>query len=250
MITLYKKIPFENADGNKPEVISYLLTDKNVHPAIIVLPGGGWGGHSWQEGAPIAEFYKEKGYHAFVLKYRVEPNKYPAPLCDVQRLIKYLRANAGSLMIDPDRIFVIGFSAGGHLAALCGVANDVCLLGDELDSFNHRPNGVLLGYSVIITERSCAIKICEDKKQLENELAVLNKINSNTPPMFIWHTLEDNCVMADESIKLATVLRENKVSFELHLFPHGPHGLGLAPKNPDVAAWTDLSLKWLEGFNK
>lgn len=248
MINLYDKIPFETEGQGGPEVTAFFAENGGKCPAIIVLPGGGWGGHSWQEGVPIGEFYKSKGYHAFVLKYRVAPNKYPAPLCDVQRLIKYLRANADSLLVDPNKIFVIGFSAGGHLAALSGVAEDVCLLGDELDAFNHRPNGVLLGYSVIVTERSCAIKICENEKQLENELAVLNKISPQTPPMFIWHTLEDNCVMADESIKLATVLRQNKVSFELHLFPHGPHGLGLAPNNSDVAVWTDLSLKWLEQF--
>lgn len=245
-IKLYNKLPFASENGNAPQVTAFMSAVSGVKPAIIVLPGGGWGGHSPQEGAPIAEFYSAYGFHAFVLKYRVAPDKYPAPVCDVQRLIKYLRANANALAVDPNRIFVIGFSAGGHLAALSCVADDVCLLGDELDSYSHRPNGAILGYSVIISEKSCAIKICENEKQLENELAVLNKINCDTPPMFIWHTLEDNCVMADESIKLATVLRQNNVSFELHLFPHGPHGLGLAPNNSDVAAWADLSLKWLE----
>ena len=247
-ITLYNEIPFATENAQGPQVTAYMSDEKGLRPAIIVLPGGGYGGHSWQEGEPIAEFYKSNGIHAFVLKYRVAPNKYPAPLCDVQRLVKYLRANAESLMVDPEKIFVIGFSAGGHLAALSCVADDVCLLGDELDAYNHIPNGAILGYSVIISENSCAIKICEDKSQLENELSVLKKINSKTPPMFIWHTLEDNCVMADESIKLATVLRQNNVSFELHLFPHGPHGLGLAPNNPDVAVWADLSLNWLDKF--
>lgn len=248
-IRLYEnQIPYNNADpAGKPQVSAFLLESKETLPAVIVLPGGGYSQHAEHEAEPIAEFYNSCGYHAFVLRYRLLPNLYPAALCDVQRLIKYLRANAKALRIDPDKIFVIGFSAGGHLAGMSAVGQDVCRLGDALDAQNHRPNGVLLGYPVVNIGHDCVKRLAGNDEAMFDKLAVEKLVTAETPPMFIWHTSEDAVVDVRQSLALAQALREHKIHFELHIFPKGYHGLGLGQRFEDVRTWTQHSIQWIGG---
>lgn len=249
-IRLYEKeIPYHFADPDgKPTVTAMLTESWYPLPTVIVLPGGGYNHLAQHEAEPIAEFYKSCGYHAFVLRYRLLPNLYPAALCDVQRLIKYLRAHANELKVDPDKIFVIGFSAGGHLAGMSAVGEDVCILGDELDTQNHRPNGVLLGYPVVNTGHRCVKSIADNDETIMEKLYVEKHVTADTPPMFIWHTSEDPVVDVRQSLALAEALRENGIPFELHIFPHGKHGLGLGTRYPDIKTWTQHSTQWIGGL--
>jgi len=246
-ITLYENELSYNdaAPGGNPQVAEFLTESWYPLPAVIVLPGGAYRNHAAHEAEPIAEFYKSCGFHAFVLRYRLLPNLYPAALCDVQRLIKYLRANATQLKVDPDKIFVLGFSAGGHLAANSAVAEDVCRLGDGLDEQNHRPNGVLLCYPVVNTGHSCVVNIAGGDAAVCEKLCIDKRITDDTPPMFIWHTAEDATVSVQQSLSLASALREHKIPFQLHVFPHGSHGLGLARHLPEISVWAELSAQWI-----
>lgn len=246
-IRLYEQeIPYNTADPDgKPAVTAFLTESWYPLPAVIVLPGGAYVTHAAHEAEPIAEFYRSCGFHAFVLRYRLLPNLYPAALCDVQRLIKYLRANAKELKVDPDRIFVIGFSAGGHLAGMSAVGEDVCQLGDSLDSYYHRPNGVLLCYPVVNNGHGCVKKIAGNDEDLLQTLAVNKQVTQETPPMFIWHTSEDAVVDVRQSLSLAEALRENRVPFEMHIFSHGSHGLGMGKHLDDVSTWTQHSAQWI-----
>lgn len=246
-IKLYEKeLPYNHADpAGNPQVTTFFTDSWYALPAVIVLPGGAYTNHASHEAEPIAEFYQSCGFQAFVLRYRLLPNLYPAALCDVQRLIKYLRANAKELKVDPEKIFVIGFSAGGHLAATTAVAEDVCQLGDALDVQSHRPNGVLLSYPVVNTGHKCVVRIANEDETICEKLCIDRQVTADTPPVFIWHTAEDSVVSVQQSLSLASALRENKIPFELHVFPHGSHGLGLAKHRPDIATWAEHSTQWI-----
>lgn len=246
VIDLYKEnIPYNNGKNEKPEVLSFLTPTWYKLPAVIILPGGGYSIHAHHEAEPIAEFYNNKGFHSFVLKYRLLPNLYPAALCDVQALIKYLRANSETLRVDPDKIFVVGFSAGGHLAALSAVSEDVCSTGSDIDGFDSKPSGVLLGYPVVNTGHSCVKDVCNNDEVLCEKLCIDRQITTDTPPMFIWHTSDDKEVDVTHSLALASSLRKNGVNFEMHIFPSGDHGLGLAKLKKDVSMWAQLSADWI-----
>ena len=245
-IELYKEnIPYSMGENDIPEVFSFLTPTWHKLPAIIVLPGGGYAEHAAHEAEPVAEYYRSKGLHAFVLKYRLLPNLYPSALCDVQALIKYLRANADDLKIDADKIFVVGFSAGGHLAALSAVSEDICQTDTQIDIFSCKPSGVLLGYPVINAEHCCVRENCGKNETLYEELSIDKRIECNTPKMFILHTSDDNIVDVSHSLKLAAALRKNGVNFEMHIFPSGEHGLGLALLKKDICKWAELSVEWI-----
>ena len=249
-IRLYPNaIPYNAADpAGRPTVTAFLTESWYPLPAVIVLPGGAYTHLAEHEANPIAAFYQSCGYHAFVLRYRLLPNLYPAALCDVQRLIKHLRANAKEYKVDPDKIFVIGFSAGGHLAGMSAVAEDICHLGDDLDKQNHKPNGVLLGYPVVNIGHKCVQNIADHNEALFETLSVEKQVRPDTPPMFIWHTSEDKTVDVRQSLSLGEALRANGIPFEMHIYPHGNHGLGLATHKSDIKTWTQHSAQWLEGL--
>ena len=244
-IQLYKDdIPY-SIDGDTPSVVSSLVPTWYKLPAIIVLPGGGYSIHAEHEAEPIARFYNNKGFHTFILKYRLLPNLYPAALCDLQTLIKYLRAHCESLKIDPNKIFVIGFSAGGHLAALSSVSEDVSPIDFSGKTFSHKPSGVILGYPVINIEHSCVKELCAYNEDYYDKLSVYKLIDSSTPQMFIWHTSDDNVADVSHSLKLASALRNNNVRYEMHIFPSGEHGLGLAQLERGISKWPQLSVEWI-----
>lgn len=246
-------IPAFHAEAETPNSMSLFLreTDKPL-PCVVVLPGGGYHFRAPHEGAPVASFFRENGMQAAVVDYRVAPNRHPAPLADVQRAIRILRAHAAEWMINPEKIIICGFSAGGHLAGSSILLPDAYLPTDETDRFPARPNGAILCYPVI---SFCAEwghvgsgkNLLGDRYETEAERFSLEKhVTEQTPPVFLWHTSDDASVNVKNTLYFAERLRECNVPFEAHIFPHGRHGLGMAPDAADIGTWPSLAAAWIK----
>ncbi|MFP4286747.1 MAG: alpha/beta hydrolase [Candidatus Izemoplasmataceae bacterium] len=205
---------------------------KNVHkrPAILIFPGGGYEFCSDREAEPIALKYLAAGYNAFVLRYSLKKeSRFPKPLRDAEDALKYLKGHAKELNIYEDKIAVIGFSAGGHLASMLATKGVV------------RPNAVILGYPAIL-------------KQVNWDYPV-PKVDALTPEMFLFHTFEDTIVSVEHTLTMASMLSKSAIPFECHIFKKGVHGLSLGNEivsnghdymiEKDYQIWFDLSLKWL-----
>jgi len=249
---------------------SYILDEANINqspikkrPAVIVCPGGGYSHTSCREAEPIALRYCAAGFHSFILHYSVAPSGFPAAVCELSKAVKYVKEIADENNIDKDRIFVIGFSAGGHLVASLGVHfnHPDVIKFSGIEEGENLPKGLILGYPVITAEEGyChegSIKnFCAEREELR-ELASLEKyVSAKTPPCFIWHTFTDSAVPVESSLRFATALRENGVPFEMHIFPDGPHGLSLADEMtcpassdawvvPAAQGWIDMSVRWI-----
>ena len=222
--------------------------------AIVIFPGGGYGGRSPHEGKGYAEFLADAGVHAFVVDYRVAPHRFPLPLLDARRAVRWVRAHATEYGIDKNKIAVMGSSAGGHLAAL--VSNYAAPIEyegiDEIDKESFCPNAQILCYPVICAPSSGVAHkgsyynlLGGQDGALENAVDPALLVSGTTPPAFIWHTSDDNAVNVINSYRYGIALREAGVPVEMHVFPKGAHGLGLAYKQPHVAQWSSLLLTWL-----
>lgn len=207
-------------------------------PAALVLPGGGYVGHADHEGMPVAAWLAGLGLHAFVLRYRVHPHRHPAPLDDARRALAWIRDGGHGLAVDTRRVGVVGFSAGGHLAA--SLANEaqppaLTVLGYPVISFVDAPHegsvAALLGPGADAEQRAAH--------------SADRHVSPRTPPAFVWHTADDAAVPVGHALRYAAALVDARVPVELHVFPTGRHGLGLAADRPDVARWTDLCEAWL-----
>ncbi|MBQ8407334.1 MAG: alpha/beta hydrolase [Clostridia bacterium] len=248
-------IPYFDPLADTPnQMTTFLLETTEKHPCVVVLPGGGYSGRAKHEGGPIAEFFNSQGFHAVVVDYRVAPNRFPAGLSDVQRAVRILRVNAEEWHVDPERIVTCGFSAGGHLAASSILYSDVYTCtraADEIDSMPHIPNGAILGYPVISVEAGfghigSGRNLLGEAYEAEKESFFLAKhVTGNTPPVYLWHTSDDAGVNVKNSLIFAEALRDHNVPFEMHVFPHGPHGIGLAEDYPDAKQWKTLAADWI-----
>ncbi|MBR2370835.1 MAG: alpha/beta hydrolase [Clostridia bacterium] len=238
-------------------------------PAIIVCPGGAYGFCSERESEPIALHYLSGGLNAFILRYSVKENaKNFAPIIEVALAIKHVRENAEKYNIDPERVFTVGFSAGGHLAASAGVfwnhPTVRAALGDCPEGIN-RPTGMVLSYPVITAgpkaHKGSIRRLCSSVEPTQEEKDVFSlelHVDETTPPAFLWHTYSDGSVPVENSLLMASALRAHGVPFELHIYPEGPHGLSLCneltcsgkPRMivPRAAGWAQLSLEWIKGF--
>ena len=207
---------------------------KNANGAgIIICPGGGYNILAINlEGEEVAASFAAKGYTAFVLQYRV-PQKQEGALQDAQRAIRIVRNRANEWKLDPGKIGILGFSAGGHLAVLAATnfTKETYTFIDNTDKVSSRPDFAILIYPAYTTT-------LKDKKQLSPQITVAK----DTPPIFIFMTADDNNEMP---FPLAYALREQKVPYELHIYPTGGHGYGLRPGNPAATAWPGLAEKWL-----
>ena len=240
--------------GVPSSITSFLLPGVEVRPAILVIPGGGYGGVCERtEGSPIARRFNELGFHAFVLDYRVAPHRFPAPQQDAMRAIRWIRGNAEKLGVDPDRIAVCGFSAGGHLAAslgtICAGVDASC--GDELDSISARPDALILCYPVISLEpwshEGSGINLFGELTPANRKAGSLEKqVTSDTPPAFLWHTIGDQLVPFRNSMEFAQAMAAHSRPCELHLFPFGKHGMLLGTDTPDISSWPQLAANFLQ----
>ncbi len=236
-----------------PRLDLYLLPEGIVRGAVLICPGGGYAGRAPHEQAPIATRYNAAGFHAFVLQYRVAPHRHPAPLLDASRALRLIRRNAEKWDLHPRYIAMCGFSAGGHLAASLGVHYGLTGLdiGDELDEIACRPDGLILAYPVISSRAFAHLGSFHNLlgQDPDPELLALmsleTQVTVHTPPAFLWHTAEDATVPAENSLAFARALNRAGVPYELHVYPKGRHGLGLAEEDPHVATWMDLSIEWL-----
>ena len=249
-----ENIPCFDAEFETPNVMTtfFIETDKPL-PCVVVMPGGGYRRRVRHEAEPIAEFFNSRGFHAVIVEYRVAPNRFPSGLCDAQRAVRILRYNAEKWQIDPNRIVVCGFSAGGHLAASSLVYPEAYEPSDEIDEMSHIPSGGILCYPVISVEEdfghvgSGKNLIGADRYEEEKSRhSVNNKVSDKAPPVFMWHTSDDGEVNVKNSLTFASALRDNGIPFEMHIFPKGKHGLGLATDRADVGQWTILAADWIE----
>ena len=241
------------APGPEPTITPYVTGPRAPRGAVIVLPGGGYGGLADHEGEPVALWLNGAGISAFVLRYRVAPHRHPAPFMDAQRGIRWVRSNAARWSIDPRRIGILGFSAGGHLASTTGTHYDAGRPGhaDPVERVSCRPDAMVLCYPVITFgehgHQGSMLNLlgADPPQELQRSLSNETQVTADTPPAFLWHTADDGGVPVQNSLLMASALARNGVPFALHVFPHGAHGLGLAPGDPVVSAWTGLCVRWL-----
>lgn len=223
--------------------------------AVVICPGGGYGGLAPHEGAPIAEWLNGLGVSAFVLRYRLGPRyHHPVMLGDVARAIRTVRSRASEWSIDPTRIGVMGSSAGGHLASTIATHFDDgnAHADDPIDRAGSRPDLAILLYPVVTMKEpythlgSRANLMGENPSEaLINLLSNETQVTPRTPPIFILHTADDPVVPVENALLLALALRKAGVPFDLHIYEHGPHGVGLAATDPVLHEWTAACAHWL-----
>lgn len=206
-----------------------------VRPAVVVCPGGGYEFLSEREAEPVAIRLLAGGVQAFVLRYHVSPDRYPAALFDAAEAVKHIRENAKKYHVDPDKICVMGFSAGGHLAGHIANAWQEPFVAEALgcDQQALRVNGSILCYPVITAfehahRGSFDALLGERSDELSAKVSLENLVGANTPPTFLWHTWPDGCVPVENSILYIEALKKQGISCEAHLYPVGGHGLSLA----------------------
>lgn len=231
--------PDEGASLQDPEQTFIITPPTNAkedtpRPALIICPGGGYEFVSFQnEGTPIQILAEKRGYVSFILRYRIAPSRYPKPQMDLLETIQYVRNNAAKYHVDPDRIGVIGFSAGGHLCASSAALYQTLLP-------EGRPNAVALGYPVIslekgVTHEGSALALFgKDDETLRREFSVENLITPDYPPTFAWACRDDGTVPCENTQRLEARLKELGIAHECRYYPTGGHGCGLAYDN---SAW-------------
>jgi acetyl esterase/lipase len=244
--------------ADRPEIRIYPADESNSNGAcVVVCPGGGYGALAMDhEGHQIARWYNTIGVSAVVLKYRLGRRyRHPAPLQDVQRAVRYTRAHADELKIDPDRVGVMGFSAGGHLASTISTHFDAGHpdSSDPVERESCRPDFAVLAYPVIsftadFAHRGSARNLLGDDpdpellKSLSNE----TQVTAETPPTFLFHTGEDKGVPVQNSLAYYQALVEHDVPAELHVYQKGPHGVGLGVGDPVLYTWKERLADWLQ----
>ena len=241
-------------------------TRKAVSDAILVIPGGGYVNIcSDREGENVALAFNTMGYACFVLNYSTkEKAKFPRPLIEASLAMVHIKQNAEKYGIDPERVFVLGFSAGGHLAASLGTRWYLPEVSGAIDApFGmNKPAGMLLCYPVLCwfekTHQGTFNTAFGTEEPTEEQIRLVsleNDLGENTVPAFLWHTATDNAVNVQNTLKMATALSKAGVNFEAHIFPFGPHGMALGTEmtaaypaqiDPRVAEWPHLADGWMK----
>ncbi|MBE6936233.1 MAG: alpha/beta hydrolase [Ruminococcaceae bacterium] len=244
------------------------MAGHDARPVMIVVPGGAYRFTSDREADPIALEFLAEGYQVFLLRYSIEPARYPTALMELCGLIAHIRANAAEYRVNPAAIAVCGFSAGGHLTASSATLWKEPVVAETLgvSARMARPDAVILSYPVI-TSGEFAHRgsfefllgdLANDPEWLAR-LSLENRVDADTPPAFLWHTFHDELVPVENSLMMAMALRRAGVPFELHIFPDGLHGLSTADHRsqhdhlphqiqPAAAQWMGLAKVWLKGL--
>jgi acetyl esterase/lipase len=249
-----------------PSIAVFLPAKKNATgQAVVICPGGGYSilAYDW-EGTDIAKWFNSKGVAAVVLKYRLPNAKsnvvpHESPLMDAQRAVRMVRANAEKWNIKRDKIGIMGFSAGGHLASTAGTHfdNGSTTATDAIAQASSRPDFMILMYPVITMSKPTMHSGSKTNligktpdAQLANFYSAELNVTKETPPTFIVHATDDKGVPVENSLMIYQALKDNNVPVEMHLYPKGGHGFGLALGIPETESWTERCIDWLRNLNK
>ena len=269
VIKLKDYFPFLGENGADPYVELYLpynMTEMHQEnrkrPCMVVCPGGGYGMCSQRESEPIALKFLQEGFNVFVITYSVAPHRFPTQLRQVAALMELIYKNADEWNCDTRKIAIIGFSAGGHLAAHYSTMFD-CAAVRAVFPESKSVNASILCYPVISAEAVTAhmgsfenLLGHKPQNQAETDYFSCDKnVKPTTPPAFLWHTAEDSCVPLKNSLLYAEALWRNNVPVELHVYPFGGHGLStcdnqtideITPVCEYNSAWIPAAQKWLK----
>ncbi|MCR5781974.1 MAG: alpha/beta hydrolase [Clostridia bacterium] len=269
---IYKTIPV-TAGGETADLTLYLPDNTNEvdpgrrRPTVLICPGGGYAFRSRREAEPIALKFVAEDLNAAILEYSVAPARFPTALFQAAKAIALLRENAQEWNVDVNNISILGFSAGGHLAANYG-----CLWNSELvrnefgfENGENKPNGMILCYPVITSGRLTHGGSIENllgdgvnDPELMELVSCEKQVNADTPRAFIWHTFEDGAVPVRNSLMMASALAEKGINTELHIFPRGGHGLSLSSETvygnykhdtDEVQVWIDMAVRWVKAIS-
>lgn len=244
--------------GNEGDMSRVNATRKR--PTVLLLPGGGYQFRAEREAEPVAAHFLARGFNVCILYYSVAPAVFPTALIETLTAIREIRKNCTAWYGDPDKIFVCGFSAGGHLAASAGIlwnhAISQAYFGDTAPC---RPNGMILSYPVITSDPDythggsfdCLLGDEKGDPEKRKFLSLETQVNADTVPAFIWSTFEDKAVPCESSLRMACSMREHNIPFELHVFEKGPHGtatgdLVTCTAEYRVKEWLPLACDWIE----
>lgn len=253
------KIPAADRDPDPQEPLLYPFLPDNKETgrtAVLVVPGGGYS--TWvgdKEGFDVAKFLNSHGIAAFVLRYRHTARyQFPAPFDDITRAMQVVRSRAAEFGVDPQRIGVMGFSAGGHLAALLSARYQSSLAeksNDALDEVSARPDFTILVYPVMtfmnedLTHRDSRTNFTGDRNETFRDLSPEQHVNAGTPPAFLVHGGRDTLVQPENSIMYYLACKREGVKAELHIFQDGDHGFYLGKATDGTDAWPGLMLNWM-----
>jgi acetyl esterase/lipase len=257
------------SDQEIATLTTYILDNHNeidpgrIRPMVVICPGGGYHLLAEREAEPIAIQLNAMGFHACILRYSVYPSKFPTALTQLSKAVAFVREHAKEWNVESNKIIVAGFSAGGHLAASLGTMWHEKFLEDilQMPKENYQPNGLLLSYPVISSgkyaHRNSFVHLLQDQyDDLIDKVSLEKQVTAFTPPTFLWHTFEDDIVPVENALLFTQALNDMKISFELHIYPKGGHGLSLATEEtrganddkPLLTAcqnWITMAGKWI-----
>ncbi len=270
-VDLYQYFGLARPEGAAGRLACYLHEQEadlgacRLRPAMIAIPGGGYGMNCPREGEIVAMQFFAEDYQGFCLSYSVAPARFPQALREAVMAVIYIRENAAALGVSQNEIAAVGFSAGGHLCGSLGTMFDCC----EMDIFGERkalarPDAVILGYPVISYTQKPHLgsfkNLCGEDEALRRRLSLETQVKENSAPAFIFHTVGDGLVPVKNSLVMAAAYEDAGVPFTLHIFEKGTHGLCLAkpatetvddaawreePFSKDFSLWVPLSQRWL-----
>lgn len=251
-----KSFSLSLSQQNEAAVMNCFLHGGNKkRPAVVVCPGGAYRKLADYEGDVVAKKYYKAGFNAFTVKYSVaEKATFPAPITDLSVAVKTIRENKNNWNIDSEKIAVLGFSAGGHLALSLGTLwnNAEVQKSAGCNAEENKPNAIISCYGVTgarfwLYYKEIFDNLTKGRTEQEGKNLLHNpkNVGAHTPPVFLWHTFYDTAVPVDEAIELMSALSKNDIPFESHIYPNGRHGLGLANNDKDLKAWHKLSVNWL-----
>lgn len=246
-----------------PYNMTEMCREHQRRPCVLICPGGGYAMCSQREAEPVALQYLKEGYNTFVLWYTVAPKHFPHALREVAASVELIHRNAEAWNCDESFVAILGFSAGGHLAALYSNAYDWPEVREVLPESKPVQASVLC-YPVISADPAvahmgsfeCLLGHLPLTAEETERFSCDRLVRDTTPPAFLWHTSEDNCVPVQNSLRYATALADHHVPFELHIFPYGYHGMSLCtretldgeitPGMQHAQCWVEESCRWLK----
>lgn len=272
---IYMKDIIPGCENITSSMDAYWQTDNDENivgprPAIIIFPGGAYMHTSKREGDPVAIKFSSLGYQCFILWYTCLTEHYPQQLLEGVAAVNFVRKNADKYNVDPNKISVLGFSAGGHAAGAVGTLWKEPVLSETLSvpSEDLRPDAMVLAYPVITSEEGAhrySIDMLlgpdrKDDKDLLEKVSLEKAVDFDTPPAFIWATADDSVVPSENSLLMALALKRHNIDYELHIYGSGPHGVSLANgqtpfREPEannidsrLARWTEDCDYWLKSI--